>query len=175
MRTLLMKKDRENLSDLIFGIRQRKEHFLLCLQSVLHHTDQFDYVLPPENPEDLYEIQEEDLACLLTLLQEQTEYTKIIWSCGTLNQASMQIMECCSSVFCLVRENVAGRNRKTEFEQFLNKKSRQRLREKVKYVSPQMGSGKFVQGTDLWAQLRSGEFAKQVRVMTQETVNKKDT
>lgn len=175
MRTLFMKKDRENLSDLIFGIRQRKEHFLLCLQSVLHHTDQFDYVLPPENPEDLYEIQEEDLACLLTLLQEQTEYTKIIWSCGTLNQASMQIMECCSSVFCLVRENVAGRNRKTEFEQFLNKKSRQRLREKVKYVSPQMGSGKFVQGTDLWAQLRSGEFAKQVRVMTQETVNKKDT
>lgn len=175
MRTLFMQKDRENLSDLIFGIRQRKDHFLLCLQSVLHHTEQFDYVLPPENPEDLYEIQEGDLACLLTLLQEQTEYTKIIWNCGTMNQAAIQVMECCSSIFCLVRENVFGRNRKAEFEQFLKKQSRQRLREKVRYVSLQMGSGRFVQGTDLWAQLRSGEFAKQVKEMTQEAEKPKDT
>ncbi len=167
MRTLFKQKDSDNFSDLIFGIRQKKERFLICLQSVLHHTERFDYVLPPENPEDLYDIQEDDLACLLSLLQEQTEYNMIIWNCGTFNQAAAQVMECCKTVFCLAKENAFGKYRKVEFEHFLNKEFHQRLRGKVRYVSPQAGNS-FVQGVDLFTQLRSGEFAKQVKMMTKE-------
>lgn len=167
MRTLFKQKDSDNFSDLIFGIRQKKERFLICLQSVLHHTERFDYVLPPENPEDLYEIQEDDLACLLSLLQEQTEYNTIIWNCGTYNQAAVRVMECCKTVFCLVKENAFGKYRKIEFEHFLKKEICQRLRQKVQYVSPQAGNS-FVQGVDLLTQLRSGEFAKQVKMMTEE-------
>lgn len=168
MRLLFGNKDGGNLSDLIFGIRQKKERFLFCLQSVLHHTEQFDYVLPPENPEDLYEIQEADLACLLTLLQEQTAYKKIIWNCGMLNQAAVQIMECCRKVFCIVKENAFGKYRKTELEVFLQKELRQRLREKVQYVYPQTGGGGFVQGVDILTQLQTGEFVKEVRRFTEE-------
>lgn len=171
MKPLFKIKDGNDLSDLIFGIRQRKERFSLCLQSVLHYTEQFDYVLPPENPEDLYEIHEEDLDCLLTLLQEQTDYKKIIWCCGTLNRATGQIMECCGKIFCVVKENVFGKHRKTEFEWFLHKEVRQRMREKVKYVNPQMNSGGFVQGIDLLTQLQGGEFAKQVQALTEDGPN----
>lgn len=171
MRLLFGNKDGNNFSDLIFGIRQKKERFLLCLQSVLHHAEQFDYVLPPENPEDLYEIQEADLACLLTLLQEQTEYRKIIWNCGTLNRAVIQMMECCSKVFCVVKENAFGKFRKTELEEFLKKELWQSLREKVQYVYPQTGNGGFVQGVDLLMQLQTGEFAKEVRRLTEESAS----
>ncbi len=171
MRMFFSQKDKGNFSDLIFGIRQKKERFLICLQGVLHHTEQFDYVFSPENPEDLYEIQEEYLACLLSLLQEQTEYKKIIWNCGTLNQAAVRVMECCGKVFCLVRDNVYGKYRKQEFEKFLQKELYLRLRKKVLYISPQIGSGAFVQGTDMLTQLRSGEFAKHVKKITEETTN----
>ena len=86
-------------------------------------------MLPPENPQDLYEIREEDLACVLTQLQEQTEYQKIIWNCGSLNQSAQQVMECCSKVFCIVKENAFGKYRKLELDAFLKKEKRQRLRE----------------------------------------------
>lgn len=157
-----------NFSDLIYGIRQKKERFLICLQSVLHHAERFDYVLPPENPEDLYEIQEEDLACLLAMLQEQTEYKRIVWICGTLNQSVVQVMECCGKVFCVVKENSFGKYRKMEFEGFLKKELRQSLREKVRYVCPQTGGGGFVQGVDILTQLQGGEFVKQVERLTKD-------
>ncbi len=142
---------------------------MLCLQSVLHQTEYFDYVLPPENPQDLYEIREEDLACVLTQLQEQTEYQKIIWNCGSLNQSAQQVMECCSKVFCIVKENAFGKYRKLELDAFLKKEKRQRLREKVKYLCPQIGSSGFVQGSSVLTQLQSGDFVRQVEELTQDT------
>ena len=166
---LFGEKPGNNLSDLVYGIRQKKEQFLLCLQSVLHRTEYFDYVLPPENPQDLYEIREQDLAYLLTQLREQTEYQRIIWNCGTLNQSVQQVMECCSKVFCIVKENAFGKYRRLELEEFLKKETRQGLREKVRYLCPQAGSGGFVQGVSILSQLQSGEFARQVQELTQDT------
>ena len=168
MAPLFGEKSGNNLSDLVYGVRQKKEQFLLCLQSVLHQTEYFDYVLPPENPQDLYEIREEDLACVLTQLQEQTEYQKIIWNCGSLNQSAQQVMECCSKVFCMVKENAFGKYRKLELDAFLKKEKRQRLREKVQYLCPQMGSSGFIQGGSVLEQLQSGEFARQVQELTQD-------
>lgn len=163
---LFGEKQGKNLSDLIYDIRQKKENFFLCLQSVLHHTEQFDYILPPENPQDLYEMREEDLACLLKMLQEQTEYTQIIWNCGTLNQAAEQVMECCHKVYCVVKENSFGKYRRIELERFLKKELKKRIREKVVYVSPQTVNGGFVAGMDILAQLQRGEFAEHVRKLT---------
>lgn len=168
MAPLLGEKSGSNLSDLVYGIRQKKEQFLLCLQSVLHQTEYFDYVLPPENPQDLYEVREEDLACLLTQLQEQTEYQKIVWNCGSFSQSAQQVMECCSKVFCIVKENAFGKYRKLELEEFLRKETRQRLREKVQYLCPQAASGGFVQGVSVLSQLQSGDFVRQVQELTQD-------
>lgn len=168
MLPLLGDKAGNNFSDLVYGIRQKKEQFLLCLQSVLHQTEYFDYVLPPENPQDLYEIREEDLACLLTQLREQTEYQRVIWNCGTMNQSAQQVMECCGKVYCIVKENAFGKYRKLEMEEFLKKETGQRLREKVQYIYPQAGSGGFVQGVSVLSQLQSGEFARQVQELTQD-------
>ena len=168
MAPLLGEKSGSNLSDLVYGIRQKKEQFLLCLQSVLHQTEYFDYVLPPENPQDLYEVREEDLACLLTQLQEQTEYQKIVWNCGSFSQSAQQVMECCSKVFCIVKENAFGKYRKLELEEFLRKETRQRLWEKVQYLCPQAASGGFVQGGSVLSQLQSGDFARQVQELTQD-------
>lgn len=168
MRILFEDRDGTNFSDLIYGIRQKNERFPLYLQSVLHHAEQFDYVLPPANPKDLYEIQEQDLACLLTLLQQQTQYKKIVWNCGTLNHSSEQIMESCSKIYCLVRESIFGRFRKTEFEQFLRKQSLGKILEKIQFVNPQAGNGIFTAGVDVLTQLQSGSFAAQVRKLTGE-------
>ncbi len=168
MASFFGEKAGKNLSDLIYAIRQKKDRFLISLQSVLHHTEQFDYILPPENPEDLYEIQEEDLASLLKMLQEQTEYTQIVWGCGTFNQAVEQVMECCRKVYCVVKESSFGKYRKIEFEGFLKKEWKRRIQEKVVFISTQTGSGVFVPGMDILAQLQSGEFAEQVRKLTQE-------
>lgn len=167
MAPLFGEKVGNTFSDLIYGIRQKQEQFLLCLQSVVHHAEGFDYILPPENPEDLYEIEEADLAFLVKMIQEQTEYTHIVWSLGTFYRAAEQVMECCGRIFCIVKENAFGKYRKTEFEAFLNKDRKQRLKEKVTYISPQAGNGIFVAGVDILPQLQSGEFVEQVRGMTQ--------
>lgn len=157
-----------DLIDLIYGIRQNKERFSLYLHSVLHHTEDFDYVLPPQNPQDLYQIEEEDVSCLMSLLREQTEYRMIVWNCGTLQQAVKVVMEYCSKVCCLVKENSFGKFRKAELEQFLEKETGKRIKEKVQYINPQAVNNGFVQGVDILTQLHSGEFVQQVERLTKD-------
>ena len=65
-----------------------------------------------------------------------------------------------------MKENAFGKYRQTEFRAFLKKDSKQRIREKAEYISPQAGYGTFVQGMDLLAQIQGGEFAQQVRELT---------
>lgn len=168
MSVLMKEKETENLSDLIYGIRQRQDKFLLCLQSILHHTDSFDYVQSPSNPEDLYAIQEEDLKCLLSLIKEQTDYDLIIWNCGTLNPLSSEVLLHCSKVFCIGKEGSFGKYRKLEFQQFLEKECRIGLQQKIRYVHPQAGTDYFVQGVSLFSQLQSGEFVNQVKRLTED-------
>lgn len=168
MNRLFGDEEGENFSDLVFGIRQNKEKFQLYLQQVLHHVHGFDYVQPPGNPEDLYELEEEDLEILLSLLREQSEYQLVIFHCGMLNAWSRQVMGQCGKVYCVVKEGMLGRYRKVEFEQFLEKESMGRLRKNVKYVSPQLGNGGFVQGISLLSQLQNGDFAVQVRGLVQD-------
>ena len=163
MAALLSDKDGKTFSDLIYGIRQKKDQFPLCLQSVLHHAEKFDYLLPPENPQDLYEVQKEDLECLVSLLQEKTDYRMVIWNCGALNRPVEQVFQCCSRVFGVVKDRSFGKYRKSEFERFLQKDLQRQLREKLQYVSPQSGSGTFVQGMDMMSQIQTGEFADQAR------------
>ena len=79
------------------------------------------------------------------------------------------MMECCSKVFCIVKENAFGKYRKLELDAFLKKEKRQRLREKVKYLCPQIGSSGFVQGSSVLTQLQSGDFVRQVEELTQDT------
>lgn len=166
MISLLQDTEGEDFSDLIYGIRQKKERFALCLQSVLHHTDNFDYIQPPANPQDLHDIKKEDLTCLLSLLQEQTEYTLLVWNCGTWNQAIEQIMMNCSRVFCFVKESTFGKYRKKEFQHFLEKEIRKSLKDKIRYVNPQTVNNSFTSGADLLSQIQCGEFADQVQILT---------
>lgn len=163
MPLLLGDKGGNTFSDLIYGIRQKKEQFPLCLQSVLHHAEKFDYVLPPENPQDLYEVQKEDLECLFALLQEKTDYRLVIFNCGAWNSPVELVFQYSSKVYCVVKDKSFGKYRKTEFERFLNKDMHKQLREKLQYVIPQSGSGTFVQGMDMMSQIQNGEFAEQVK------------
>ena len=163
MLPLTRRKEEENLSDLIYGIRQRKDKFLFFLESVLHHTLKYDYILSPNNPEDLYAISQSDLGCLLELLKEQTDYDTVIWNFGTLNQLAGEMLTQCSKVFCVVKESFFGKYRKKEFEQFLEKEQSAMLQKKIRYVSPQAGNGMFVQGESIFAQLQDGEFVGQVK------------
>ena len=165
MQQLFDDRDGNTFSDLIYGIRQKKEQFLLCLQGVLHHAERFDYVLAPENPEDLLEIQEDDLECLLALLQEQTDYETIIWNCGGMNHVMEQVMRCSSRVYAVVKDRSFGKYRKAEFDKYLQKERRRWLRERVEYISPQAGSGSFVPGVDILSQIQSGVFAQQARAL----------
>ena len=165
MQQLFDDRDGNTFSDLIYGIRQKKEQFLLCLQGVLHHAVRFDYVLAPENPEDLLEIQEDDLECLLALLQEQTDYETIIWNCGGMNHVMEQVMRCSSRVYAVVKDRSFGKYRKAEFDKYLQKERRRWLRERVEYISPQAGSGSFVPGVDILSQIQSGVFAQQARAL----------
>ena len=136
MLPLTRRKEEENLSDLIYGIRQRK---------------------------DLYAISQSDLGCLLELLKEQTDYDTVIWNFGTLNQLAGEMLTQCSKVFCVVKESFFGKYRKKEFEQFLEKEQSAMLQKKIRYVSPQAGNGMFVQGESIFAQLQDGEFVGQVK------------
>ncbi|MCI8448262.1 MAG: hypothetical protein HFH30_07675 [Eubacterium sp.] len=169
---LLQDTEGENFSDLIYWIRQKKERFLLCLQGVLHQTDHFDYLQPPANPQDLYDMTEADLTGLLSLLQEQTEYQQIVFNCGTWNRAVEQILVHCSKIYCMVKESSLGKYRKMDFEQFLDKGHRKNLKNKIHYIYPSTANGGFAPGIDLLSQLQRGDFAEQVRRLT---INPADT
>lgn len=165
MQAFLGEEDGQNFSDLIYAVRQRKEKFLLCLQGILHQTESFDYIQSPGCPQDLYEIQAEDLSMLLTLLREKTNYEMVVWNCAAMNQAVMRIMEHCGRVFCLVKENTFGTYRKEEFAQFLEKEQAKKIKDKVQFIVPQTGTASFIPGGDIAAQLKDSTFAKQVRML----------
>ncbi len=163
MDILMKNQDSENFSDLIYGIRQKKEKFLIFFQSVVHHTDTFDYIQPACNPADLYELTEEDFLNLLALLKEQTEYQCIIWNCGTFNPLFLQISAHCNQVFYVVKDTSFGKYRKMEFQEFLRKAQGKAFMEKARFVSPRIANGSFVYGANILTQLRNSEFTEQVK------------
>ena len=121
MVSLLDDRRGENMSDLFFAVQQRPEKFSMILQGLLHHKENLDYIHPPENPSDLFEIQETDMQRLLQLLGEQTEYREIVWNCDSWNPALWKLMQQSGKIYFLKRENGLGRFCLQETEHFLEK------------------------------------------------------
>ena len=163
MKQMLGESGENHMSDLLYGIRQKKDNISLLLQSVLHHGAYIDYVLPPENPRDVYEITVEEIREMVRLLEEQTEYQLIIWNIGTLNLQMEEVMRHCQKVFCLYRENQSGRTRKQAFTEFLEKDREKDWKERIKMVVLQSPSYQGVQGLDIWQQLGRKEWIEQIQ------------
>ena len=163
MLPLTRQEEGESLGDLIYGIRQSKDKFLFYLESVLRHTTRYDYILAPNNPQDLYAFTEKDLACLLELLKSETDYDAVVWNLGSFNQLAEEIWMQCGKVFCVVKESSFGTYQKKELESFLNKEANAHLKNKLHYVNPQAGAGMFAQGEGIFKQLQEGEFVNQIK------------
>lgn len=168
MADLFRNTEGETISDLVYGIRQDKGKFPFYLQSALYHAETFDYINPPLNPKDLYEIQEEDMIDLFALLAEQSKYEQTVWHIGNYNQLAGAVLKHCEQVFCIVKESAFGKCCKTEFERFLEKEEGAQLKGKVRYVNPQLWNTSSLQGADICQQLQNGEFVQQVRTLIQE-------
>lgn len=174
MLAMMEDKEGENFSDLIYGIRQRKEWFPAIFQGVLHHAEKFDYVQPPGNARDLYEVEARDIESLLEQLENHTEYQLTVWNCTAFNPLTDRLLSHCSKVICLVRENLPGRCRKEDFERYLDKEEGKWLRDKVQYVCPAAGSVSGSAG-ELMIQLQSSEMGAQAGELARLRRGRNDT
>lgn len=168
MRVLLEESYKENFSDLVFGVRHNLEQFLIYLQSVLHHQKEIDYILPPENPCDLFEMEEGDILSLLNMLREQSDYDRVVWNCDCVNPVMWQLMENSSRIYCLCKESSMGKYRQEEMKHFIEKEACGQLQDKIQYISLQTTKNSLTKGVQVWEQLKQGELADQVRQFIQE-------
>lgn len=155
----------ENMGDLFFAVQQRPEKFSVILQGLLHHKGNLDYIHPPDNPSDIFEIEEIDIQRLLQLLAEQTEYGEIVWNCNSWNPILWQLLQQSVKIYFLKKETALGKFCLQESEHFLQKEVCESFREKIQFLSLDvaLSNKSVIPGESVWEQLQQGEWGEFVR------------
>ena len=175
MDMLLEDASEESFSDCIYGIRQKRTQFSLLLQSALHHTDAFDYLKPPQNPQDLYEMEGADIQRFFEFLEKETDYQAVVCNCGAWNPLSARIFRRSLHILCPVRDNLLGKCRKEEFMRYLEKRKEEELQKKIRYVSLPAGVTGYTKGPEIISWFYHCGFSEIIKDLLRETEGWNDT
>lgn len=128
------KKEKEEIpyrgmSEVIFYLKQRKEKLALKLETVVTSLAGVDYIFAVEDYRDLYSLSCEEMACLLEVLLQQTDYESVVFDIGCLSETSLYLMEQCSELYmpCPVTNQQQSKNR--AFQRFLLREHHEQILE----------------------------------------------
>ncbi len=123
-----------NLSDAVSILRKQSKNPGAFLKSMLLKTGKADYLPPAENPQNLYELTEEDYRKLMNALEEQLDHELILWEAGTLNPGLILWIEKSQVVYCPYQEEVFLEERKRQLTHIFQLYEKPELFEKLHFV-----------------------------------------
>lgn len=123
------------MSEVIFYLKQHTEKLSLKLRLLIRQWEGVDYLYPVEDYRDLYSLNRQDVDRLLSVLANETEYERIVFDVGFLNDSSLYLLYCCDRVYIPRARNSWEENQKNALEHLLIREGLEEVVESIRYVS----------------------------------------
>ena len=122
------------MSEVIFYLRQKKEKLALKLETLVYPWEGVDILPGVGDYRDLFSITREDIQGLIEILLVQTEYEKIFFDIGMLQESMMYLMEQCSRLYMPKPAGEMQECKVKAFRELLQKEGKDRLLGQIFYV-----------------------------------------
>lgn len=129
-RFLMGEEFQKDLADVLYFYKQGKVG-MLKLQSVIHHLGQMDYIPPVRYPEDLDQIEAEELAKMLDQIAREGGYESMILDIGNYGRQAEKLLEICDVIYMPVREDGMSEAKIEEMETYLKHSGHQKILENI--------------------------------------------
>lgn len=126
---------RGGMSELIFYLQQNKDKLAVKIQALTRRQDGIDCITAVEDYRDLYSMKAVDLRHLLQVLAEETEYQKILFDIGYLDESSLELMRHCDILYLPKAGSDIQQNKQASFEQLLIREGDHDMLERIQFVA----------------------------------------
>lgn len=127
---LMGEEFQKDLADVLYFYKQGNVG-MLKLQSVIHHLGQMDYIPPVRYPEDLDQIEAEEMAEMLDQIAKEGGYERLILDVGNYGRQAEKLLEVCDVIYMPVREDGMSVSKLQEMEAYLKHSGHQQILEKT--------------------------------------------
>ena len=129
------------MSEVIFYLRQKKEKLALKLESLVYQWEGADILSGVEDYRDLLSITTEDMQKFLEILLGQTEYERIFFDIGMLQESMIYLMEQCSRLYMPKPAGQMQECKLKAFQGLLQKEGKDKLLGQILYVDMRKENG----------------------------------
>lgn len=116
---LLPERQNRDLADLLYFLAGDAGKFPLRMQTVIQHKGSLDYVPPMRNGQNLLEITLEEWRSLFQRIEELGKYEYVILDLSDSIQGLFEVLQICTKVYTLTREDRISRCKLDQYEQLL--------------------------------------------------------
>lgn len=125
------KAEGRTLGDLLYYIRQGKEHAALRVSTMIMQIGDLDYIPPFLFSADLKEVTLEEWKNLLQMILEKTAYETVVLDIGESVQGLLEILEFCDTVYMPMLEDEISVHKVQQFETELEVMGLTELKNKI--------------------------------------------
>ena len=151
-----------DVGDVILRLRKGSMNAENFLKSV-YVAGQFSYIPPFRNPEQLGEFSIEDFRALFDFIRKETDFEALAIDFGTGVQSLAEMLEECSSCYCLGKTGYFYESQLEEFLNYLEKAGKGDLLERIHMIDLPFSAKNLRDGTNILEQLLWSEFGDYVR------------
>ena len=151
-----------DMGDIVLRLRRQRletEFFLTCV----YESGCVYYIPPFGNPENLDDFTGRDFSQLLAFLEEHTDFSAVVCDFGDGIRGFSQLLETCSSIYCLIKNGFFYECRMEAFLEYLRRGQRQELCERIQSIMLPFSAKQIRGGGDVRRQLLWSEFGDYVR------------
>lgn len=127
------------MSEVVFYLKQRKEKLALKLETVIAAIDGLDYIFAVEDYRDLYSLSCEDMSRFIKVLLQETEYERVVFDIGYLNDSSLYLLENCNRLYMPRALTETQRSKEDAFFRFLQREEYDEIAQQFEIVDMEKG------------------------------------
>lgn len=132
------KAEGRTLGDLLYYIRQGKEHAALRVSTMIMQIGDLDYIPPFLFSADLKEVTLEEWKNLLQMILEKTAYETVVLDLSESVQGLLEILGFCDTVYMPMLENEISVHKVQKFEEELEVMGLNELKKKIQiFTAPE--------------------------------------
>ncbi len=158
----LFEEMEHDLSDFMMLIRNH-EWKVEELYSCIYEMQDFSYICPFANPENVKEITNEDVKNLLKVLEKYTDYQKVILDIGVGMAEYGEVLLNCNKIYCLGKKGYLFEVQTTQFFTYMEKLADGVLTERIEVIEIPYQPKIVFGGSQLLERLNWSEFGDFVR------------
>lgn len=123
------------MSEIIFYLKQKSDKLSAKVRALAKEWEGSDYLYPVEDYRDLYSISRDDVDRLLLMLADETDYERVVFDVGFLNDTALYLLYCCDRIYIPRAKNNWEENQRNALERLLTREGLEDMVESIRYVS----------------------------------------